>query len=175
MPKNQAYKRKDGTRVYRRSIRLNGKSVSKTFSRKTDADQWYFAKKREKELIQRGLRVPIELITFSQFAEDWLEKRKAQGKPQSSWTSDQERICKYLLPDFAERFLSRISTSEWESVLDQIVTKYKRSPSTRNRVRTVAHKMYQNALRPKLVYFNPVSDVPRWEEPTNTYAHPKLD
>lgn len=43
------------TQSYKKEIRINGRRVTKRFTRLADADRWYAEKKREKELVESGL------------------------------------------------------------------------------------------------------------------------
>ena len=158
--------RKDGTQSYKKEIRINGKRVAKRFSRIADAEAWYHHKKKEKELVESGLQLPSNLVQvkLSDYADTWLEKRKEQGKPQSSWLSDFERLKKWVRPAFGDRMLQRISTQEFENFLDRLVTKERLAPATRNRVRGILHKLYNDAKRQGLIQVNPISNVLVWKE-----------
>lgn len=164
--KRNAHVRKDGTLSYKKEIRINGRRLTKRFSRLADADKWYAEKKREKELVERGLSDPslIPNTKISDYAETWMQKRKSQGKPYGSWLSDQERLRKWILPVFGDRILQKVSSQEFEAFLDRLVTKEGLAPTTRNRVRAILHKMYNDARRQALVQVNPVSVVEIWKE-----------
>ncbi len=163
------YKRQDGSNFFRKSIRINGEKIEKSFSRKVDSDKWYTEKKREKELVESGLQLEREDIQLSDFAKIWLERRKQNGKPLSSWESDEARLRKYILPEFGEREMSRISTKEWETFLDDLVSAEKVAPATRNRIRSIANKMYNDGLRQELVFSNPVRVIPKLKEPMDAW------
>lgn len=149
---------------HRKTIRIHGEKIEKRFSRKVDADKWYIEKKREKELVERGISLPKSEITVQEFAMNWLERRKLNGKPTSSWNSDEGRIRKYILPEFGQRFLNRISTKEWEMFLDDLVAKEVIAPATRNRIRSILTKMYNDGLRLEIVDNNPVRIIPKLKE-----------
>ncbi len=148
----------------RRTIRIHGEKIEKTFTRKVDADRWYLEKKREKELVERGLSLKTEDITLQDFALKWHERRKLNGKPLSSWESDDGRLRKYILPQFGHRNLGQISTKEWESFLDSLVSDELIAPATRNRIRSLATKLYNDALRQELATNNPVRIIPKLKE-----------
>ena len=84
----KTYTRQNGTVFYRKSIRIHGEKTERSFSRKADAERWYLEKKREKELEENGLSLPKTDVLVSEFADAWLEKRRLNGKPLSSWESD---------------------------------------------------------------------------------------
>ena len=164
--KKKAYTRVDGSQSYKGEVSINGVRITKRFSRLADLDRWTQDKKREKELVESGLCAPSNLleIKLSDFSETWLAKRKQQGKPEGSWLADSERLKKWVKPSFGERVLQKISTLEFENFLDKLVSIAKLSPSTRNRVRSLLHKMYNDAKRQGLLQINPISNVMVWKE-----------
>lgn len=149
---------------YRRTIRINGKKIERTFSRRQDADQWYLERKREKELCESGMAPTQSDICLNDFAAQWMEKRKSNGKPFSSWSSDEQRLRLYVLPRFGDRTMSEISLKEWEDFFDDIVAEDEVSPATRNRTRSLATKLYNDAIRMALVANNPVRLIPKLKE-----------
>lgn len=117
LKKTKSYSRQDGTAFFRKTIRINGEKIEKIFSRKADADRWYLDKKREKELLESGLSAVKSDITLSEFAMHWHEKRRSNGKPFSSWMSDDGRLKKWILPEFGSREMNKITTKEWDLFL----------------------------------------------------------
>ena len=79
---------------YRKEIRINGRRHTQRFDRSADAERWYLEKKREKDLRESGTSLPSELLEVSleQYAAAWMKKRIDQGKPYSSWSTDQDRL-----------------------------------------------------------------------------------
>ena len=161
---SQNRKSKDGKRVHRRFVRINGKLIAESFSRKTDADRWFFEKKREKELSESGLSLPMQLTPVEEFADQWLQSRKANGKPLSSWECDNARVRLYVAPAFGKQPMQRITTREWERFLDSKVASGKMSPATRNRIRSLLSKMYNDAHRQGVVTSNPITIIPKLRE-----------
>ncbi|MBS1985457.1 MAG: tyrosine-type recombinase/integrase, partial [Bdellovibrionales bacterium] len=156
---------------HRKSIRVHGKLVTRTFTRKADAEKWYAERKREKELIDRGLRNETPEITFSRYLDEWLTRRKATGKPLSSWMTDEQRLRGHVKPLVGDRLLTRVTTREWEALLDQLVSGKDLSTGTRNRVRATLHKLYNDARRQGYVEVNPITAVPRLEEARNKWDY----
>ena len=75
------------------------------------------------------------------------------------------------MPLFATRQLQKISSQELEAFMDRLVTKEKLSPTTRNRVRAVLHKLYNDAKRQGHVQVNPVSNVMLWKESRDAFDY----
>jgi integrase len=173
--KKKAHYRHDGTPSYKKEIRINGKRLTKRFTRIVDAERWYAEKKREKELLESGMMLPQSMtdMRLRDFAEAWLLKRKQQGKPYSSWSSDEDRLSKWILPEFGDRNLQAISSRELEIFCDSLVTKHGLAPATRNRVRAVLSKLYNDAIREDMVQISPVAKVSIWKESrdANDYWH----
>jgi len=57
-----------------------------------------------------------------------------------------------------------ISSSEFETYLDRLVSGKSLSASTRNRIRALLHKMYVDAIRLGFTETNPIARVPFWKE-----------
>ncbi len=161
---SKKYKRQNGVLFFRKAIRIQGQKIEKSFSRKADSERWYLEKKREKELMEGVLSVDKTDISLQEFAGSWLEKRKLNGKPLGSWESDETRIRKYIVPQFGSRELNTISTKEWECFLDGLVADELVAPATRNRIRSIANKMYNDGLRLGAVSNNPVRIIPKLKE-----------
>ena len=169
--KNKTYSRNDGSVFHRKSIRINGEKIEKVFSRKVDADRWYQEKKREKELFESGLSALKADITVEDFAREWHEKRKANGKPIGSWISDDGRLRKWILPEFGDREMNRITTKEWEHFLDSLVGDELISPATRNRIRSLLTKMYNDGIRQEVFTVNPVRVIPKLKESMDAWDY----
>jgi integrase len=162
--KTKLYARQNGSSFYRKTIRINNEKIEKVFSRKVDAEKWYQDKKREKELLENGMSLPSTDLTLQAYALDWLEKRRLAGKPLGSWESDEGRLRKYILPQFGHREFNRISTKEWEIFLDSLVADQLVSSATRNRIRSLATKMYNDGIRQEVASQNPVRVIPKLKE-----------
>ncbi len=157
--------------MYRRYIRINGKLIAKRFVRKTDADRWYIDKKREKELVESGVQQQVQLVDLGEYADKWMLTRKAQGKPVSSWKTDERRLRLHILPVMAKRSLQRITRREWEEFLDSLLVKGGLKPATRNRIQALVSKMYNDAIRQELVLTNPLTVVPKLREAQDRWGY----
>ena len=156
---------------YRRHIRINGKLQSKRFLRKTDADRWYNEQLRKKQLIESGLEEEVFSETFKSFAEKWMSSRKANGQPRSSYRQEISRMEKYLYPVFGHRILETIHTREWDQFLNSLVTGEGLSPATKNRIRSMISKLYNDAIRMAAASRNPISIIPKAKEKMKTWDY----
>jgi len=165
LPKRMGVSMKSKTKIqHRRFIRLNGKIVGRTFSRKTGAERWYQEMKRQKELQRSGIQVPVTLISVSDFAKNWLSQRQSQGQPASSYQLEKARLVNYILPAMGQRPLQRVTGLEWEMFLNSLVRDHGISFATRNRIRALVSKMYSDAFRQDLVMQNPIAKVTKSKE-----------
>lgn len=149
---------------HRRFIRVNGKILGRTFSRKADAERWYQEIKRQKELGKSGIQMPAQPIIFSDYASDWLFQRKSQGQPASSHRLEVARLKNHILPVMGARNLQQISAGEWEAFLNGLIAKAQISFATRNRIRSLLSKMYSDAFRKDLISHNPILKVSKSKE-----------
>jgi integrase len=158
-------------KLYRKTIRQHGKIIDKTFGRKEDADRWYWEMRRQKDLAKNGLEISITEKTVQDFAEEWLQNRKIDGKPSSSLRVEIQRFEDYVTPIFGHRPMHRILQREWEDFLSSLISEHELSNATRNRVRSMLHKFYRDARRRGLVTGNPITDIPRLKEGMDSFDY----
>lgn len=156
---------------HRRFIRINGKRHTKRFHRKSDADRWYLEMRREKELIEGGLKSDVVPLALEQFATKWLEQRRGEGRPESSCKSDEQRLKLHIFPKLGERQLQKISRREWEEFLINLVVKKGLAPATRNRIQSLCCKMYNDAKRQEVVMSNPLDTIPKVRESNDKWDY----
>ena len=159
---------------YRRFVRIDGKRVSRTFSRKQDADRWYQDQLVFKERLAAGFASHASTTTLASFAAQWLENRKLNGQPAGSYHQDEARLRLYVLPAFGNRILDTIKTREWEVFLNRLLKEKKLSPASRNRVRSLVSKLYNDARRADAASQNPISIIPRLKERMNGWSYWEL-
>jgi|GEM_PF-7048080 len=166
MPRRKLrYKRTDGTKAYRKTIRINGHPEQATFSRLEDANKWYSEKSREKELSKHGLNSQMKATPFGEFAELWLAARKKSGKPVSSWNVDAQRLRSYYIPCLKNQIVSQITPETWERVLNDVADNGGHSAATFNRHRSLVHKLYADAIRKyKTALINPITAIEKRHE-----------
>ena len=149
--------RSDGTKGYRVWIRMNGKRVSKVFDTLRDADDFYEAKRQEKKRQEAGLELPIQDITLKAYFQKWRESRIAHGQTKGMANQEEQRMRVYVLPEFGHRILSGITTVEYANLFDSLVTKRGLATSTRDHIRALLHKLYNDAIQARYAARNPVS------------------
>ena len=138
-------------KFYTRKIRIGSKLVkSPRFSRKTDADNWYEKRKREKTMLSQGLNfVADDAVSLNEyFDHSWLPKRKLKY-PASTWTSDSQRFDKYVRNEIGHFKTSKINNLQIRHTLEKIVDVHEMSIQTRNKVRSLLSKIFNDAMLEK--------------------------
>lgn len=60
--------------------------------------------------------------------------------------------------------MNKITTKEWESFFDGLIADELIAPATRNRIRSLANKMYNDGIKQELLVNNPVRAIPKLKE-----------
>lgn len=150
---------------HRRFIRLNGELISSPrFTRKKDADEWFEKMRRKKGFMRDGFLPELEqtdIPTFMEFAAQWLQKRK-QTHPAATWSADEYRLRLHLLPTLSEVPINHLDASMIENVI--LNTKNSKdnketSFATKERLKALMSAVLKDALKKKLIKFNPARDV----------------
>lgn len=142
-----------------RGIDFDGSKRHEHFSHETDALEFEFVLRRNRERIEADMAPIPEPITFGRWVEKWLEARK-RIRPRATWQPEEERLRRLWLPRLSKRKLASVFSSDIATALET-VTRGGRSNATRNRHRAMLHTIFEAALRqqPPLVLWNPVKSV----------------
>lgn len=105
----------------RKFVRLNnGKKISKTFDRLTDANSWLALKNAEKKRnALYGIDAP-EKIKFKNLVVDWFAIKKQSIELRSSYEYN-AILNKHLLPEFGERYLTDLRKIDAERFVVKLV------------------------------------------------------
>lgn len=153
-------------RTYRKSIRINGRRIFQSFTRKADADRWHLEMKVKKERGEFPEAFAEEPAILKDFVSEWLDYRRTLGKPESSLRTEITRFKNYILPRFGHHRLTAILSAEWESFLNQLISREKLAPATRNRIRAMLSCLYEDAIRAGKANNNPIRRIPKAKEPS---------
>jgi integrase len=148
-------------KTYRRSISVNGREIkSPRFLRKSDADRWYEQKQRERQF--EGLQAPVNsAVTLNYYFDKvWLPMRESKY-PISTTYSDRQRFNDYVRPAIGPMKVSKINQLQVRKTLANVVDKHGRSTETRNRVRALLSKLFNDAMNeePALRTDNPAMNI----------------
>lgn len=150
-------------KTYRKTIRINGEEVkSPRFSTHSDAIRWYNSKQKEKLYQKEGLHAPIDrTVNLSDYFDRvWFPKRK-EKYPASTFKADIQRFNKYIRPGIGKMTIARINQLQIRKVLSDVVDQHKSSIQTRNRVRSLCSKLFNDAMNenPPLRSDNPALNI----------------
>lgn len=164
-------------KIYRRGININGsQKKSPRFHRKADADHWYHTQYRIKQALRDGISLPIDnKTTVSEYVlTTWLPNRKKRY-PGSTTGPDEQRFADYVEPIIGTLRVCKVTQLHIRLVLKQVVEKHGRSIETRNRVRSLVSKIFNDALNedPPLRADNPALNI-SFDDPRIGKKRPKF-
>lgn len=143
---------------YRKTIRIGGKRVSHYFSTRDAAEKWYRRLKDDKDLATAGIEPEPEDVLCGEYAKKFIAKR-LKVKGHNTWINDEQRMRTYILPEFRDRPLRNISSTEWKNLFDELVASKGKAKATANQVRALASRMYNDAIEEKTLRDNPIRRV----------------
>jgi site-specific recombinase XerD len=162
------YLTKSGESRYKATVWNNNRAVhSRSFRRKADADSWLAREQIKMEDIRAG-RAKGEGMTLSSF---FNEVYFPNHGVRESTATDYLRIFKnHLEPVFGNRKFLTIDEGEWASLLRNLI-KTGKSAARTNRIRSVASRIYNFAIKWKYAQHNPLLLVPYQEEALSDFIY----
>lgn len=150
---------------YRRQIRVGGKVLQATFTRKEDADHWYSSMRIKKERIEKGIDIGFQAMRFEEWAGRWMSDRRGLLE-ESTFRTYNTFLKNDLLPVFGERYLHMITARDIQLALLKIKEEKELSNSTYNRMRTLLNTIFVDAckVRPQHLTDNPMIQVKKLTE-----------
>lgn len=142
----------------------SGEFVTRSFSRKEDAERFESTEKRKRQLMRAGLEAPRDQILLLDYSKTFLARRFGGAVALPTAEQDESRLRNYWLEKLGLRPLATITSAEIKSELDHIQFELKHSPADRNRHRALMHTLFADAMRDDKVVFNPVAKIPLVEE-----------
>ena len=157
-------KNKDGKVIsYREKIYVNGRTVTKTFKRKTDAVNWkrnVETENQRKEALGIG---HIQSIGFETFAKDWLEMKCNQGLAEDTLSGYQYILNIYLLPILKNLPLEKITERHGLKVIKKVADK-KLSAKRINCTLVMLKQILNDAIKLNYLYRNPLHGIKKVKE-----------
>jgi len=104
-------------RYQARFLGPEGKSYSKTFQTTKDAQAWLNRQHADISAGEWSKRDTLTVVTFSDYAERWLAKRKVKGRPLAARTLSNyhDVLDRFILGTFAHRPIHTITRDEVKS------------------------------------------------------------
>lgn len=135
------------TRKIRKTIRINGKPLSKTFTSRDAADVWYNHQFNRKQLEESGVAVVSrDGVLFRDFARGEFMPARKKEYPMSTWAADEQRLEAYLIPVLGPFPMNKITSNQVRVLLANLVNVSELSPKTRDRVRALISAIFNEAL-----------------------------
>lgn len=123
---------------------------SKTLAKKA------LAKRTTEVLEERYINKPKGGILFKEFAEQWLEERKAHLK-RSSFADYKGIFDLYLIPAFGRKRLSKVAETDIENLIKDL--KDRLSNKRINNILVPLKTLYKTAYRRKIITVNPIDGI----------------
>lgn len=143
-------------KIVRRFYLPNGKRLSKTFCRKSDADDW-IAKMRS-DRIRGNLIDPkdmVKSILFSDLARKWFENNIQSRKARKTVIDYTSCLNAHLLPTFGKSYSDKISSSDIDKFQSQLINSGLKS-KTINRVNSVLKQIFSYGIVEMHLNENPI-------------------
>lgn len=169
-------RRKRCARVHVVTVRdYDGRLLRREFIDETDALEFKILITRRVQRYKAGLELIPEQITFREWADIWIERRK-KSHPKATWAKDESRLRRTWTPELGDLKLQAIHASRLREVFDRL-SKEGLSNATINRHRALLHRMWVEARReePALATTNPVSSIPKLPENWREQHQPTWD
>ena len=158
-------KNKDGKIVsYREKVYVNGKAVTKTFKRKSDAADWKKSFQVERQRREALGISQIKSIDFESFAKLWIETKENEGVARSTMESYTSTLNLYLRPVFGKNKLETISQRSVQDVI-RYCKGNKLGAVSINITLDVLKQILNYAVRLDYLVGNPLRGVKRLKEP----------
>jgi integrase len=126
---------------YQASVRIEGRRLTRSFDRKTDAERWMRSQLEKRDLGELQVR---NLPTVSEFSADWLQIRAAQVTP-STFALQQHVLKSMVLPKVGHIRIDSLSPSTIQLLMKGVV-ETGRSARTANIMLSVVRKLYTDAV-----------------------------
>lgn len=143
---------------------FDGKVKTRQFAKKEDAEAFEVKIKRQRQLVRSGLEMPSEEILLIDYFAAWMRKREKEKEVKTpSIRMDESRFNNHVAGKFGTLPMGNISSETWKEHFANLL-EAGLSKATRNRVRALMHKLYQDAFMAGKVVFNPIAKIPLLEE-----------
>lgn len=163
----ETIKTKNGELRYREMIWINGRSVkSPVFKRKFDCNQW-IAKQRN-DRMQNKIHGDSKLhhrITLSEFCQNWLKTKLAQGVSKSTYQNYEAYIRNQIDPFFANKILQQITKRDIEEFQTSLSKKH--NSKGLNGIIIVLKSIFKEAIKENYLVKSPCEYITYLKEDKN--------
>ena len=155
---------------YREKVYVDGKSITKTFKRKSDALNWkknYSLEVQRKEAL--GIN-HIQSIDFKSFSELWIKMKEDQGRSKMTISDYQTIIDLYLSPCLGKNNLEKITLRMAEQVLRRCKKK-DLGPARTNTILVTLKQMLNDAVSREYLVHNPLKAMENVKIPQKSLVY----
>lgn len=150
---------KDGKIVsYREKVYINGKTVTRTFKRKSDASNWkknHHAEVQRREALGIG---QIESISFKEFTKLWLEIKQNEGMAIKTMSEFRSVIKNYLNPFVENKKLEKITQVHAQQVV-RLGRERKLCAARLNKLLIIFNQILGDAAKLSYLIKNPLTGI----------------
>ena len=149
----------EGRRGVRWRVRYRtarGASRSKTFGKQADADAW-LKSTDYKVIVGQYVDLLAGRVTFADYAERWLDLKRADNKKPTSIATWRSHLDRHLLPTFGESLLKDIDTEQVETWALTMSSKV--APTTARAVMATLRAVLTAAVHHGRIVRNPAARV----------------
>ncbi len=162
---------KDGKiKSYREKVYVNGKAISKTFKRKSDALKWkssFACEQRKREAL--GI-AHIQSVDFKSFIQEWIEMKDGQGVSRRTVETYQAAIKNYLLPVVGKTKLENIHLGLAQKVIQRSRKRGLKASRTNMNLRVLG-QILNDAVRLNYLVRNPLAGMKKVKEPPRSLTY----
>jgi integrase len=139
----------------------SGRLLHRVFTRAKDSEEWKAEIRRERERAKAGLESPSKTtLLFGDYIHYWIQEL-AKKRPISTVDDYGRKLRLHVLrySEIAESPVSSLRQADFSLLLDHIQANHGLDNATRNRVRSILHKVYVDAVRDGVAKFNPITPI----------------
>lgn len=141
--------------VYARNER--GKLVKRSFPTQAEADDWQKEMKDRRIAIRSGNRVGhLASITMGEYVPYWLKKLVKKGRTISTVDDYARKLKLHVLRYFNDKEMRSLEQKDFDLLFEHIQEHHGLDNATRNRIRSILLRLFQDAIQDKIVKVNPI-------------------
>ena len=150
---------KDGRTVsYREKVYVNGKAVTKTFKRKSDASNWkknIHAESQRKEALGIG---HVKSVGFETFTVEWMEMKGHQGLARKTLEEYGRTIARDFIPILKNLPLEKITEAHGRKIIKKIVMRGL-CAKTVNDIMAILKQILNDAIKLDYLFRSPLMGI----------------
>ena len=155
---------------YREKVYDNGKAVTKTFKRKSDALAWKQNKAAEIRRKNALGITDIESIDFEDFSQKWLEMKKNQGLAEGTLDRHKAEIRFHFAPVLGKSKMESVHLGMAQKIVQECQKKGLKA-GTINRILVTLKAIFKDAVKLNHLIRNPLEGLEKVKEPPRSLSY----